>query len=234
MWSITGSLLKDFRLRRYTGGYFQTNAYLIEKGEACILIDAPEGVEKWLHELQAKPSALLLTHLHYDHVLGAAATQESFDCPIWAHSPPDGDLLLTDFLRDVVGWPTQVASFSVDELLGPRLHSLPGKSAEVRVGNVSLEVRHVPGHSPDSVVFRLSGSEESGDWLFGGDTLFRLGVGRTDFPHGDSNLLLNSITQQVFTLPEATRVFPGHGGETTVGYEKIHNRFLRDQPPTTC
>ncbi len=46
--------------------------------------------------------------------------------------------------------------------------------------------------------------------------------------------LLNSITQQVFTLPEATRVFPGHGGETTVGYEKIHNRFLRDQPPTTC
>lgn len=217
------------RLRRYTGGYFQTNGYLVENHGESVLIDAPEGIAAWLAEIGASPGTLLLTHLHYDHVLGAAAAQAATGCRIVAHSPPDGDLLLTDFLRDVVGWPADVEPFQVDVLLGPRLAAAQDQSVRLEESSgLTWSVRAVPGHSPDSVCYGLSSPEGGEDWLFGGDALFRESIGRTDFPHGNAPLLLESILSQIFTLPDSTRVFPGHGGETTVGHEKRHNPYLRD------
>lgn len=215
-----------FQLRRYTGGYFQTNAYLIEHAGGSVLVDAPEGVAGWLAGLGVKPDALLLTHLHYDHVLGAADVRAASGCRIVAHSPPDGDLLLTDFLKSVVGWPAEIAPFQVDHLLAAGFAHPPDEALPLKIGGLDWSVLAVPGHSPDSVAYGLAAPEGGADWLFGGDALFRESIGRTDFPHGDHAQLISSIRTRLYTLPDATRVFPGHGGKTTVGHEKRHNPFV--------
>ncbi len=104
---------------------------------------------------------------------------------------------------------------SVDEWL-----TTPG---EFRVIGENVEVRHVPGHSDGNVVFYLP----SLGWAFVGDALFRDSVGRTDLPGGDFELLRQSIQHQIYTLPEATLVYPGHGPATTVGREKAENPYVR-------
>jgi glyoxylase-like metal-dependent hydrolase (beta-lactamase superfamily II) len=93
----------------------------------------------------------------------------------------------------------------------------------LRVGNIEFEVRHTPGHTPGHVVFYCAKE----DVLFSGDLIFQGSVGRTDLPGGDWEALTGSILEQVFTLPDETRLLSGHGGESTVGQEKHENPFVR-------
>lgn len=208
----------------HTGGYFQTNGYLITHPGGRLLIDAPEGVADWLESLGLAPDGLLLTHLHYDHVIDAAAVRERFGCPIWAHSPPDADLTLETLLKETIGWPFELDPFSVDRVLaGER---------EIHLAGLIIPLDHVPGHSPDSLCYRPRPADSADELpvplLFGGDVLFRGGIGRTDFPHGNHGLLLEGIREKLFRLPDSTRVFPGHGPETTIGRERASNLFLQE------
>jgi hydroxyacylglutathione hydrolase len=208
----------------YTGGYFQTNGYLILHPDGRLVIDAPEGIAEWLADQGIVPDAVLLTHLHYDHVIDAAALRERFGCPIWSHSPPDADLTLETVLKETIGWPFDLAPFSVDR-------TLAGET-EVEIAGFRIRLDHVPGHSPDSLCYRprpaSADQELPVPLLFGGDVLFRGGIGRTDFPHGSHGLLLEGIREKLYTLPDQTRVFPGHGPETTIGREKASNPFVRE------
>jgi hydroxyacylglutathione hydrolase len=207
----------------YTGGYFQTNGYLIVHPDGRLVIDAPEGIADWLEDQGLVPDALLLTHLHYDHVIDAGAVQARFGCPVWAHSPADPDLTLETVLKETIGWPFELAPFTVDR-------TLAGES-EVEIAGLKIRLDHVPGHSPDSLCYRprpaATLAELPTPLLFGGDVLFRDSIGRTDFPHGDHDLLLGGIREKLYRLPENTRVFPGHGPETTIGREKASNPFVR-------
>ena len=202
----------------FTGGYFQTNGYLMSHSGGRLLIDAPEGIAAWLAEKDTPPDALLLTHLHYDHVIDAAAVQERFGCPIWAHSEPDADLTLETVLKEAIGWPFELSPFAIDRTLA--------EETEVEIAGLKITLLHVPGHSPDSLCFAPEAPEKSTPILFGGDVLFRGGIGRTDFPHGSHPQLLSGIREKVFTLPEETIVYPGHGPETTVGTEKRTNPYV--------
>lgn len=201
----------------FTGGYFQTNGYLLTIGETNWLIDAPEGVADWLESRGVTPTALLLTHLHYDHVIDAAAVKERFGCPIWSHSQPNADLTLETVLKESIGWPFDVAEFSVDHLLADEI--------EFESEGVAFDLYHVPGHSPDSLCYAPRGQEKPA--LFGGDVLFQGGIGRTDFPHGSHQLLLDGIREKLYPLPGETAVYPGHGPATTIGRERIENPFVR-------
>lgn len=208
-------------IHRFTGGVFQTNGYLLESGGRRILFDAPEGITDWLSEREWAPDAVLFTHLHHDHVIDAAAIQERFECPLWAHSPPDPDLTLQSLFAAIPDF----QDFSVDPFSIDR--TLAGEST-IEIAEQTIDVLWVPGHSPDSLCFLPKIAEEDEPaTLFGGDVLFQGGVGRTDFPHGDQALLFAGIREKLYPLPGSTIVSPGHGPNTTIGQERIGNPFVR-------
>lgn len=208
------SAMSDLRIQSYCGGLFQTNGYLVRLGERAWVFDAPEGIADWLAEEGVRPEALLLTHQHHDHILDAGRIQETFACPVYAHSEPSEELTLSKRLERMMGIPCPIDAYSVDRLFAD-LDSID-------LGGLVLDLLHVPGHSPDSVCFKLRGEPV----LIGGDVLFAGSIGRTDFPNGDHAQLLAGIRAKLWPLPDDTEVLPGHGPATTIGEEKATNPFL--------
>jgi glyoxylase-like metal-dependent hydrolase (beta-lactamase superfamily II) len=200
-------------IERFTGGFVQTNSYLISTPDgAQLLIDAPEGVAKWLADKGIRPAAVLLTHQHYDHVQGAAELS-ALGIPIHAWVPYSPALTLEQMVR---GWglPISVAPYTITNLLEG--------TERLEIAGLEIELLHVPGHSSDSVAFHLHSQGE----VFGGDTLFAGGIGRTDLPGGDHDQLITGIQTKLLPLAAETRVFPGHGPATTIGAERAGNPYL--------
>lgn len=197
----------------FTGGIAQTNGYLLETTAGILAVDAPEGMAAWV-KAQGKPvSHLLLTHQHFDHCQDAAALQKA-GARVLAFAPFSRDLTLEVLMSFVGDSSFSVEAFTVDEVLEGR--------DEITVGGLTWKLAHVPGHSPDSVTFYC----EREKLLLGGDVLFAGSIGRTDFPGGSLQTLLSGIQKHVMTLPDETRVLPGHGPETTVGEERGSNPYL--------
>jgi hydroxyacylglutathione hydrolase len=205
--------MAELTIESYCGGLFQTNGYVV-RGEGTYLFDAPEGVADWMAERGWRPDALILTHHHHDHVQDAGIIQKRFACPIWAWMETSDDLTLIRGLERMMGIRMSLEPYAVTHLLeGQALLELSG---------LACDLLHVPGHSPDSVCFLLEGAST----LIGGDVLFRGGIGRTDFPNGDHDLLLAGIRANLWPLSDETAVLPGHGPGTTIGREKRTNPFL--------
>jgi hydroxyacylglutathione hydrolase len=200
---------------RFTGGFFQTNGYLLETPAGShLLVDAPMGVATWLKAKGIVPAALLLTHQHIDHIDDAAALS-AMGARVYAFSPHSADLTLEALLQGF-GMQIRVEPFVVDELLDG--------CDSLEIQGLQMKLAHVPGHSADSVTFYLPDRRE----LFSGDTLMADGLGRSDFPGGDGKLLIDGIRGKLFTLPENTQVFPGHGPATTIGAERAGNPYCGD------
>ena len=206
--------MPGFQIDVFCGGIFQTNGYLVRQDGRAWVFDAPEGIADWLVEKGVRPEALLLTHQHHDHVLDAGKMQTEFACPVYAHSDPAEELILSKRLELMMGIPCPIDEYTVDE----RFAGLDS----IDLGGLVLGLFHVPGHSPDSVCFLLQGEPI----LIGGDVLFAGSIGRTDFPNGDHELLLSGIRKKLWPLPDETQVLPGHGPTTTIGEEKATNPFL--------
>ncbi|CAN5855509.1 MBL fold metallo-hydrolase [soil metagenome] len=198
----------------YTGGMAQTNGYLVESANGNFIVDAPEGMAGWLSRKSKKVSAILLTHQHFDHVQDAAAIKKEHEAKIYAHSPFARELTLEFLMGFVSGTRFEVEAFEVDELL-------EGKE-ELEVLGASWQLAHIPGHSVDSITFYQSMEK----LVFGGDVLFQGSIGRTDFPNGSLEQLLQGIEIHMLTLPDDTRVLPGHGPGTTIGEERLENEYL--------
>lgn len=200
------------KLSVYTGGFVQTNGYLVETAEGNFLIDAPEGVTRWIAEKGVRVDDVLLTHQHYDHVMDAAALKAS---GVRLHALEDysKDLTLESAAR---GWglPISVVPYTVDQKFA--------MGEPLVIAGKTLRLAHVPGHSTDSVTFYLEGE----GILFSGDTLFAESIGRTDLPEGSTQQLLDGILTKLLTLPPETKVFPGHGPSTTIGHESRENPYL--------
>ena len=202
-------------------GPISTNAYLLTdpgRGEA-VLVDAPEGiwakVEPLLKEAQCRLGALWLTHGHWDHTQGAAEVLSKSGAPALGHADDrplyeNPELMRSLMFPDLVVPPVKVSRWVAD-----------GDTVDALGERVS--VRHVPGHCPGSLLFYFPKAGVA----FAGDALFRGSVGRTDIPHGDFAILERSIRTRIYTLPDATVVYPGHGGPTTVGDEKATNPHVR-------
>ncbi|MEM9016463.1 MAG: MBL fold metallo-hydrolase [Verrucomicrobiota bacterium] len=206
--------MAKIQINAYCGGVFQTNGYLVQVDDSAWLFDAPEGVAAWIQSQGITLNGLFLTHQHHDHVIGAGRVKDVFDCPIFAWAAPSEDLTLAHRLEEMMGIPCPLDDYPVDTVLN-------GENS-VEVGTLSFEILHVPGHSPDSICFRLVEQP----LLIGGDVLFAGGIGRTDFPHGDHDLLINGIHEKLWPRPVETQVLPGHGPATTIGHEKATNPFL--------
>ena len=194
-------------------GHLETNCYILaeDSNSPAIIIDpgsdAPK-IKAFLEKNKLTPALIINTHGHFDHI----ACDNEFDVPIYVHQL---DIpLLTDPARNLS------SLFLISYSVKGRVRPVDDKE-KIELGNIVLEVIHTPGHTPGGISLRC------GDMLFSGDTLFLEGVGRTDLPGGSTEALVKSIREKLFVLSDDVRVFPGHGPETTIGFEKRYNPFLK-------
>ncbi len=200
------------KISPYTGGFVQTNGYLIETPDGNLLIDAPEGIADWVTRLGVRVDDVLLTHQHYDHVTDAAALK-ALGARLHALDDYSTDLTLESMARSW-GMPISVTPYQIDRRFV--------MAAPLHIAGLEIELAHVPGHSLDSVTFHLADHGV----VFPGDTLFAGSIGRTDLPGGTTTRLLEGIARHLMTLPPETRVLPGHGPATTIGVEAAGNPYL--------
>ena len=208
------------KLHVLPAGPIQTNAYLLtapERGEA-VLVDAPGGIRAEVAPLlaadQCRLAELWLTHGHWDHTQGAAEVVRATGAKVRAH--------LAD--RPLYETPQVMNAFMTARLkLEPVFPDSWMKQGDTFMAlGMQVEVRAVPGHCPGNVLFYLAAA----GMVWVGDALFAGSVGRTDLPGGSAEVLADSIRRQIYTLPDETVVYPGHGSATTVGEEKQSNPYV--------
>lgn len=211
------------QVKKFVFNAFQVNTYILsDDTKDCVIIDpgCADGVESlelknYIEHNGLKPVKLLLTHTHIDHVIGCQAIEEMFGLKPVLH---EAGMVFLDHSTETA------ATYGLPMETNPEPGSFLQEGEEVAFGNSSLKVLYTPGHADGSVCFL---SENDG-FVIVGDVLFQMSIGRTDFPTGDFDLLKSSIYNKLFTLPEDTIVYSGHGPETTVGFEKMNNPFLGD------
>jgi glyoxylase-like metal-dependent hydrolase (beta-lactamase superfamily II) len=201
---------------------FAENTYLVRLAEKrdCLIVDPgfePDRVLEEIAQKSLKPAAILNTHGHSDHIAGNRAMKEQWpNCPLVIGAEEAAKL--TDPALNLS------APFGL-QLISPPADLLVREGDTLEFAGIELAVRETPGHSCGHVIYLWRGGSP---WIvFGGDVLFRAGVGRTDFPDGSSRQLAASIREKLYSLPGDTIVLPGHGDATTIDYERQFNPFVR-------
>lgn len=203
----------------FTLGPAMTNAYLVadsETKEAAVIDPAWDGHAILTEAIKRgwRIAHMWYTHAHFDHIGGAGAIADALNpLPLVALHPADHTLWRSEGGAPFFG-------FKIDPGPEPTIDLQHGQI--LKLGSIEFEVRHTPGHTPGMCILYVA----SEGVCFSGDLIFRDSVGRTDLPGGDWETLLKSIHEQVFTLPDETRLLSGHGPETTVGDEKHSNPYL--------
>ena len=203
---------------------FQENTYLIlDETKECIIVDAGCHTPDEQNELTAfinqnnlMVKQIVNTHGHVDHVLGNAFVKSKYNVAI-AANPEDYALMQSASAHAIM------YGLTIDDVPGIDINLNHGDT--IRFGETSLKVIHTPGHSQGGICL----FSEVDNFLLSGDTLFRASIGRTDLPGGDYDQLINSIATKLLPLSPETKVYPGHGESTTIGWEKHNNPFLPKQ-----
>jgi hydroxyacylglutathione hydrolase len=199
-------------------GDWMTNCFVLHAGgPACWFVDAgfgPGAMTDYVRREHLVPEAVLLTHAHVDHIAGLQEIRES-----WPHLP----ILIHEAEESFLTHPARNLSLVLaEQVIAPQATGNLEHGHSIEVDGCAFELRHCPGHSPGGIVLHHA----AGNVAIVGDTLFAGSVGRTDFPASNSELLIQSIRAQLLTLPDSTRLLPGHGPQTTVGQERAENPFL--------
>jgi hydroxyacylglutathione hydrolase len=209
------------QLQIFPNNPYQENTYVVFDGTGdCAIIDPgmytaseQNAVTNFIKANQLTPVLLLNTHCHIDHVLGNLFVFDQYGLKPQFHK---GEL---EVLTAVPAYAPQMGMrYEVSPLPDTYLPEI----GTITLSNSKLELIFAPGHSPAHLCFYAPAE----NFLIGGDVLFRNSIGRTDLPGGNFKQLIDNIEQKLFTLPDDCVVYPGHGPETTIGYEKLHNPFL--------
>ncbi len=198
-------------------GPLQTNCYLVSctKMKEAVVIDPGDEAPRILREIKKAGLSLRLivnTHAHFDHVGANGPLHEATGAPIAIHSQDAEALTL----------PVAIFGLTFKEPVSPPAERLLEDGEEIAVGEETLQVLYTPGHTPGGIslyhILRPA--------VFSGDALFQMGIGRTDLPGGDTETLERSIRTRLFTLPDTTVVYPGHGPVTRIGAERARNPYV--------
>lgn len=209
--------MSDIKIGKITLGVCQTNTYFIyrEGSSDIIVFDPADRGEYLFSKFQEKGfnvAAILLTHGHFDHILGIEDLQKHTEAKLYA-SEDEAELA-----KDIELNCSQM--FRRECSVNPDILFSDGE--KVTLADIELEVIKTPGHTVGGCCYYI---EEAG-FLISGDTLFLESVGRTDLPTGSMGTLIRSIKEKLFILPDETIVYPGHGPSTTIEHEKEYNPFI--------
>jgi len=213
-----------FSVQVFTFSPIRENTYVLvnEKKEGividpgCYEEEEREALAGFIAQNEIEPKLLLQTHCHLDHVFGTKWAGETYG--LIPHIHPKEQEMLKLAPASGLLWDLPFDNYQ-GEL------SFLEDGAIIPFGEDRLEVLLVPGHSPGHLCFYVPGQH----FIIGGDVLFRDSIGRTDLPGGNYPTLIRSIREKLWVLPDDTVVYPGHGPETTIGYEKGHNAFMRGE-----
>lgn len=203
-------------------GFFQENTYLIwDETKECIIIDpgntnTSEDLElfNFIEKMKLKPVRLLLTHGHIDHIAGNDAIYSKYQLLPEVHKD---DLFL------IQAHEITAQMYGIPCIPSPLPQKFIEEGDVVKFGNSELYCIHTPGHSPGSITYYAPQE----NFAIVGDVLFYESIGRTDLPKGEFETLKNSIQKKLYSLPEQTIVYPGHGPSTTIAHEKKFNMYVR-------
>lgn len=200
------------------------NTYVLydDTGE-CVIIDAAcfssneqQELLSFINDNKLKIKHLINTHLHFDHVFGINFIEEQFGVKMKAHKADE--FLLASMQQQMA-----MFGFPANGKYVPTIGEYIDENDAITFGNQKLSIINVPGHSPGSIVFY----NKEKDLVVSGDVLFNGSIGRTDFPQGDYDMLIDGIKTKLLTLPSNTVVYPGHGPATTIARELQMNPFLQ-------
>ena len=206
------------KIDRFVIGPVGTNCYIVRNDDTdeCFVTDpaaCPPELVGHIRREGLNVKAVLLTHGHFDHIMGLDDFLKEFPVPVYAFSE-EKPLLESAELNSSLGMFGRPYTFSGAEYVsdGQILH----------IAGFEIRVMHTPGHTAGGCCYYIPAENV----LISGDTLFRASVGRTDLPTGSMGDLVRSVREKLFVLPEETKVYPGHMEETTIGYEKKYNPFV--------
>lgn len=209
------------KIRQFTFNPVQENTYVIfnDKGASAIIDPGCyfdyeyKELTDFIDKNHLSPKCLLNTHCHLDHVFGNRFVAEKYGLTLQLH--PNEKRLLDYAPTSGVSWGLPFENYE-----GEVIYINEGD--QVLLDDDVLEIFFTPGHSPGSICFY----NQAAGFVVAGDVLFKSSIGRTDLPGGDFDTLISSIQTRLFTLPDDVVVYPGHGHETTIGFEKNTNPFL--------
>ena len=210
--------MADLKVKRRVLGACQTNCYYVyrEGADEIVIIDPGDNGDVVFADAKSlgfeKIAGILLTHGHGDHTGGVLELKQLSGAKVYAYE--DEAEILKDPEKNVSQWFGTGYGFEADVYLRDK--------QTLTMAGVEFEVLHTPGHTKGGCCFYV----RSEGVLFSGDTLFANSVGRTDFPGSSTSALIRSIQEKLMTLPDETRVYPGHMGETAIGHERVNNPFL--------
>lgn len=208
---------KRMKIEKYALGSLGTNCYLVENEETkeLVIIDpaiCPDYMISYVKRIGYAPKAILLTHGHFDHVMGIEGWTKEFDIPVYIYK--DEAAILRDpalNLSSMFG-----TSYAYEKV------TCLGDGEKLVLAGYTFEVIHTPGHTSGGCCYYVKDEEV----LFSGDTLFCRSVGRSDFPTGSASVLVKSIQEKLFSLPDQVMVYPGHNDLTCIADEKQYNPFI--------
>ena len=206
------------KIENFVLGPVGTNCYIVinEGTKECFLVDmaaCPPELVSHIKNSGLTVKAVLLTHGHFDHIMGLDRFLEEFPAPVYACAA-EKELLESPQLNSSSGMLGQPYTFHGAQYV---------KDGDLLdIAGMKIQVIQTPGHTIGGCCYYIADEQ----MLFSGDTLFRASIGRTDLPTGSMGALVRSVKEKILVLPDETRVYPGHMEETTVGYEKKYNPFL--------
>ena len=206
------------KIENFVLGPVGTNCYIVsnEGTKECFLVDmaaCPPELVNHIKNSGLTVKAVLLTHGHFDHIMGLDRFLEEFPAPVYACAA-EKELLESPQLNSSSGMLGQPYTFHGAQYV---------KDGDLLdIAGMKIQVIQTPGHTIGGCCYYIADEQT----LFSGDTLFRASIGRTDLPTGSMGALVRSVKEKILVLPDETRVYPGHMEETTVGYEKKYNPFL--------
>lgn len=210
------------KIQTFTFNPFQENTYILYDEETlegmivdpgCFNTEEETQISQFIQTHNIKPTLLVNTHCHIDHIMGNGYISGKYQLPLHLHKKEE------ETMQHSSGW-GKMYGLEIDIQPTDRIYI--DETNTLTLGKYTFDILYTPGHSIASLSFYCRQAQI----LISGDVLFRQGIGRYDLPGGDFEVLKNSILTQLYTLPNEVKVFSGHGEPTTIGFEKVNNPYV--------